>query len=398
MAILAHSTESTTYPDVASIPLALYLHFPWCVRKCPYCDFNSHPVGSSLDEAGYVDAMVADLALELSRFPVQRPVSSIFLGGGTPSLFSPEILGELLGRIGGMLEFAADVEITMEANPGTTEHADFSAYRAAGINRLSLGVQSFNADNLRRLGRIHSGDDAARAMEQARDGGFDNVNIDLMHGLPGQTVETAMDDLERAISLEPGHLSVYQLTLEPNTVFHRYPPTLPPDDTLFAIQEALQAVLAAAGYPQYEVSAYARPGLACRHNRNYWTFGDYLGIGAGAHGKITSIDGRITRRARRKHPGGYLAVAGRDDAVAETRELDPADRLIEYLMNALRLRDGFTLAVASARTGLSPDQFSRALGPALERGLVEHNDERIRCTPRGYLFLDTILSTLEDAA
>ena len=275
-------------------PLALYIHIPWCVRKCPYCDFNSHAASPTLPEEEYVDALLADLDQDLHAVH-GRELSSIFFGGGTPSLFSAQALGRLLKGVEQRIRFAPDIEITLEANPGTFEQEKFTAYRALGINRLSIGIQSFQEQKLKALGRIHNGDEAIRAAGMARQAGFDNFNLDLMHGLPDQSLDDALGDLRQAIAMKPTHLSWYQLTLEPNTVFWNQPPVLPEDDTLWDIQEAGQALLAEHGYAQYEVSAYAQPGRAARHNLNYWSFGDFIGIGAGAHGKLSHPDGRILR-------------------------------------------------------------------------------------------------------
>ncbi|MFZ2320426.1 MAG: radical SAM family heme chaperone HemW, partial [Pseudomonas sp.] len=286
-------------------PLALYIHIPWCVRKCPYCDFNSHAAGPTLPEQEYVDALLADLDADLGRVH-GRQLSSIFFGGGTPSLFSAAALGRLLAGVEQRIGFAADIEITLEANPGTFEQAKFQAYRQLGINRLSIGVQSFQADKLKALGRIHDGDEAIRAADMARAAGFDNFNLDLMHGLPDQSIEDALSDLRIAIAQQPTHLSWYQLTMEPNTVFWSQPPTLPEDDTLWDIQEAGQQLLAEHGYLQYEVSAYARAGRQAQHNLNYWSFGDFIGIGAGAHGKLSSPSGQIVRTWKTRLPKDYL--------------------------------------------------------------------------------------------
>ncbi|MGB5708633.1 MAG: radical SAM family heme chaperone HemW [Arenicellales bacterium] len=374
-------------------PLSLYIHFPWCVRKCPYCDFNSHPLHQALDQDRYIHALVHDLAHELTRFTPNVPLSSIFLGGGTPSLFDAKSLRWLLIEVEEHVDFADDIEITMEANPGTTEHHDFDSYRSAGINRLSIGVQTFDPLQLKKLGRIHSPDDPGKALQSARQGGFENINIDLMFGLPQQSVEQALIDLDRALELKPEHLSLYQLTLEPNTVFYRYPPQLPDQDLVFEIQAALQAKLESAGYWQYEVSAYALKKEQCRHNLNYWQFGDYIGIGAGAHSKLT-IDQTIIRRARKKHPATYIATAGGEAAVAESKQIRRDDILFEYLMNGLRLKNGFNLNTASKRTGHSPLSIRRVLHTHLTGELLEIFGDNIRCTDKGYLFLNNILTDL----
>ncbi|HET8730764.1 MAG TPA: radical SAM family heme chaperone HemW, partial [Moraxellaceae bacterium] len=296
---------------IALPPLSLYIHVPWCVRKCPYCDFNSHAAGAELPETAYVDALLADLRQDLDLDLVQgREIASIFIGGGTPSLFSPDAYARLFDGLRRELHFASDIEITLEANPGTVEQAKFRGYRALGVNRLSIGVQSFSPEKLAALGRIHGRDEAVRAAEAARGAGFDNFNIDLMHGLPGQSVAEALADVRQALALAPTHLSWYQLTIEPNTVFYRDPPVLPEDDTLWSIQEEGQTLLAEGGYRQYEVSAYARPERECRHNRNYWMFGDYLALGAGAHGKVTRPasalgQGGVWRYAKTRLPRDY---------------------------------------------------------------------------------------------
>jgi oxygen-independent coproporphyrinogen-3 oxidase len=374
---------------IALPPLSLYIHVPWCVRKCPYCDFNSHEAGPLLPEAEYVEALLADLRQDLS-FVQGRPVHSVFLGGGTPSLFSPEAYARLFSGLRRELEFADDVEITLEANPGTVEQEKFRAYRELGINRLSIGVQSFAPAQLEALGRIHGREEALRAGEAARAAGYDNFNIDLMHGLPGQSVPAAVEDLRQAIALQPSHLSWYQLTIEPNTVFYRQPPVLPDDDTLWSIQEAGQQVLAEAGYRQYEVSAYARPGRECRHNRNYWEFGDYLALGAGAHGKITRTEG-VWRYAKTRLPRDYLAAA-RGARFSATQGFVREDELVfEFMLNALRLREGIAAALFSARTGVSLDAIASTLAALREEGLLVADAARLACTPTGLNYLNTVL-------
>ncbi|MGL4563662.1 MAG: radical SAM family heme chaperone HemW, partial [Halioglobus sp.] len=309
-------------------PLALYIHLPWCERKCPYCDFNSHEARVIPQEA-YVDALLRDLEgdLGLAR---NRPVATLFIGGGTPSLFSPGVISRLLAGIGSLLQLSPGLEATMEANPGSAEAGKFAGFRAAGINRLSLGIQSFDDACLQALGRVHNSDQARAAIEYARAAGFASFNIDLMHGLPGQSAEAAETDLRTALAFAPPHLSWYQLTIEPNTVFHKRPPQLPSEDALADIQQAGEALLAAAGYGQYEVSAYSRPGLRCRHNLNYWSFGDYLGIGAGAHGKITDADGRIQRYHKTRQPADYLAACS-GTFTSGSRELERADIVGEFM-------------------------------------------------------------------
>lgn len=371
-------------------PLALYVHIPWCVRKCPYCDFNSHAAGPTLPEAEYVDALLADLDRDLVHVH-GRPLTSIFFGGGTPSLFSAEALGRLLDGVARRLSFAPDIEITLEANPGTFEQAKFVAYRGLGINRLSIGIQSFQDAKLKALGRIHGCEEAIRAADRARAAGFDNFNLDLMHGLPEQSVADALGDLEQAIALAPTHLSWYQLTMEPNTVFWSQPPELPEDDTLWDIQEAGQARLAAAGYGQYETSAYAQPGRQARHNLNYWGFGDFLGIGAGAHAKLSAPDGTLLRTWKTRLPKDYLDPAKAFQAGAKA--LAPADLPFDFMMNALRLVDGVPAAWYPQRTGQSLDSLAPALAAARRAGLLAEDEERLRPTARGQLFLNDLLQS-----
>ena len=369
-------------------PLALYIHIPWCVRKCPYCDFNSHAAGPSLPEEEYVDALLADLDQDLPHVH-GRELTSIFFGGGTPSLFSARALGRLLQGVQQRVPFAADIEITLEANPGTFEQAKFRDYRGLGINRLSIGVQSFQSDKLTALGRIHDGDEAVRAADMARAAGFDNFNLDLMHGLPGQGVEDALSDLRTAIDQAPTHLSWYQLTMEPNTVFWSQPPELPEDDLLWDIQEAGQALLAAEGYAQYEVSAYAKGGRQARHNLNYWTFGDFLGIGAGAHAKLSAPDGRILRTWKTRLPRDYLDHAKAFQA--GERELGAEELPFEFLMNVLRLSQGAPAALFEQRTGLPLQSLAEARREAEARGLLQADPARLVATREGQLFLNDLL-------
>lgn len=369
-------------------PLAAYVHIPWCVRKCPYCDFNSHAAGPELPETDYVDAVLADLEQDLVHVH-GRPLTSIFFGGGTPSLFSAAALGRLLEGIERRVPFAPDIEITLEANPGTFEQAKFSAYRQLGINRLSIGVQSFQGDKLKALGRIHDGSEAIRAADMARNAGFDNFNLDLMHGLPDQSLDDALYDLRTAIAQGPTHLSWYQLTMEPNTVFWSQPPQLPEDDLLWDIQEAGQALLAEGGYAQYEVSAYARAGRQARHNLNYWTFGDFLGIGAGAHAKLSSPEGRIQRTWKTRLPKDYLDPAKAFQAGA--RELDADELPFEFLMNALRLTDGVPAGLYPQRTGLPLADLAASRREAEAQGLLQADPARLAATPKGQLFLNDLL-------
>lgn len=369
-------------------PLSAYIHIPWCVRKCPYCDFNSHAAGPELPEEAYVDALLADLDADLVHVH-DRPLTSIFFGGGTPSLFSARALGRLLEGVERRVAFASNIEITLEANPGTFEQDKFAAYRQLGINRLSIGIQSFQDAKLKALGRIHGQDEAVRAAEMARRAGFDNFNLDLMHGLPDQSVADAMVDLEQAIALAPTHISWYQLTMEPNTVFWSQPPELPEDDTLWDIQEAGQARLAEMGYRQYETSAYAQPGRQARHNLNYWTFGDFLGIGAGAHAKLSAPDGQIIRTWKTRLPKDYLDPAKHFQA--GERVLTPAELPFEFMMNALRLVEGVSSEQYTQRTGQPLESLSGALEALRGKGLLEKDSTRLAPTSRGQLFLNDVL-------
>ncbi|NQD35832.1 radical SAM family heme chaperone HemW [Permianibacter sp. IMCC34836] len=371
------------------LPLSLYVHIPWCVRKCPYCDFNSHESKAEIPEAQYIDALLRDLEQDLPRVWGRR-ISSIFFGGGTPSLFSPEAIDRLLSGVRSYLPFMGDIEITMEANPGTAEARKFKGFRDAGINRLSIGVQSFQPQQLERLGRIHGELEARRAAEWAIEAGFDNFNLDLMHGLPGQTVADALRDLETAIALKPTHLSWYQLTIEPNTRFAFDPPALPDDEVLSDIQDAGHALLQASGYPRYEVSAYAPPARRALHNLNYWQFGDYLGIGAGAHGKITDLQHqRAYRLHKKKHPKDYLA-AGSDFIAGETT-ITADDMPFEFMMNALRLVDGLPAEFYGARTGLRLDALSKVLQRGRDDGLLQADSERLAPTDTGLRYLNSVL-------
>ncbi|MCG6887204.1 MAG: radical SAM family heme chaperone HemW [Proteobacteria bacterium] len=371
-------------------PLSLYIHFPWCVRKCPYCDFNSHELRGALDENRYVDALLADLDQELPRI-WGRSVGSIFMGGGTPSLFGPAAIDRLLSGVRARLPLNGKVEITLEANPGTTEQDRFTEYRAIGVNRLSIGIQSFQDHQLQQLGRIHDRREAIRAAEMAHAAGFDNFNLDLMFALPGQTVAAANQDLATAMALDPAHISWYQLTIEPNTQFHHRPPALPDEDLTWAIQHEGQSRLAAAGYTQYEVSAYARTGRQCRHNLNYWQFGDYVGIGAGAHDKISDhLQQRIERRWKVKHPQTYLDGVNSGQHIAGNRHLDEAEIVLEFMMNALRLNAGFDEGMFVHHTGLSGDALAIHLAPALQRGWLEQDKTTVRATSTGRHFLDDL--------
>ena len=369
-------------------PLALYVHIPWCVRKCPYCDFNSHELRGELAERAYIDALVRDLELSLPSVWGRR-VYSVFFGGGTPSLLSAHAVDELLSAFRARLPLAADCEITLEANPGTFEAAKFREYRAAGVNRLSVGVQSFDARHLRSLGRIHDDAEARRAIEIAREN-FDNVNLDLMYALPGQTIDEARAEAHTAISFGTAHLSFYHLTIEPGTAFHRRPPQVPGDDAAAAMQEAIEGELSGAGYGHYETSAWSKPGGQCRHNLNYWRFGDYLGIGAGAHSKLSFSD-RVLRQARAKQPGEYLRRAAENKPVLEEHQVAADDLVFEFMMNALRLAEGFPVPLFAERTGLPITAAGKALDQAEARGLIERDHAHIRPTELGRRFLNDLL-------
>ncbi len=369
-------------------PLTLYVHIPWCLKKCPYCDFNSHEARGAVPEKEYADAVVADLEAAVPRVWGRR-VHAVFFGGGTPSLFSPAAIDRLLVAARTLLPVEADAEVTLEANPGTFEQARFREFRGAGVNRLSVGIQSFDARLLKAIGRVHDAVEAWRAAEIAMST-FANVNLDLMYALPGQSRHEALADVRAAIAFGPAHLSAYHLTLEPNTFFHRYPPALPDDDAAAAMQEAIEAELGAAGYEHYETSAFAKPGLRSRHNLNYWNFGDYLGVGAGAHSKLSFPD-RVVREARHRQPKAYQERALAGDAVQESREVGPGDLPFEFLMNALRLADGFAPALFAERTGLALAGVEGALARAEALGLLERDAFRIRPTPRGRRFLNDLL-------
>jgi len=366
-------------------PLALYIHIPWCVRKCPYCDFNSHAASGALPEIAYTEALLRDLDGDLPRV-WGRVVSSVFFGGGTPSLFSAFAIGAILNGVRARLKLKPDAEITLETNPGTTEHDHFGGYLDAGVNRLSFGAQTFNAEQLTRLGRIHSVGDIERSVRLARSAGFSNYNIDLMYALPGQTLEQAVEDVDRAIALSPKHLSHYQLTLEANTEFALHPPeNLPDPDCAFEIEAAAIARMAQSGFKRYEVSAYALPDFLSQHNLNYWRFGDYLGIGAGAHGKITDLNaGTITRTVKYKSPKSYLTHAATGRFLSEERVLDAAALPFEYMLNALRLTSGFQLLDFERRTGLSRIEIKDTLARAQADGLLELTAEGARPTVLGF--------------
>lgn len=371
-------------------PLSLYVHIPWCVRKCPYCDFNSHPVSDQLNQQQEVAALLADLEQDLSSLDSWRPLTSIFIGGGTPSLFAPEAIDQLLAGIHSLLPWDTEPEITLEANPGTLERGRFAEYRALGINRLSLGIQSFDSKSLQRLGRIHNGADALAAIAQAKDTGFSQLNLDLMFGLPEQTPAQALVDLDLALKQAPTHLSFYQLTIEPNTAFAHQPPKLPSEDDCWEMQQQGARLLKQHGYRRYEVSAYAKPDAECRHNRNYWEFGDYLGIGAGAHGKLTQQDG-VWRYWKVRHPEDYQLAAASQARIAGQRQLDAADLQCEFLLNAFRLKEGWSLALFQQRTGLSPTRLTDGLDQALQLGFIQQLGDQIRPTEFGFSFLNDLL-------
>ncbi|KFC65860.1 radical SAM family heme chaperone HemW [Massilia sp. LC238] len=368
-------------------PLSLYIHFPWCVRKCPYCDFNSHEAKGELPEKEYLDAVRLDLEQSLPMI-WGRKIHTIFIGGGTPSLMSAAGLDRLMSDVRTLLPLALDAEITMEANPGTFEAERFTSYRESGINRLSIGIQSFNGAHLKALGRIHDELEALRAVEIARST-FDNFNLDLMFALPGQSLDEARRDLETALSFAPPHLSMYHLTMEPNTVFAKYPPVLPDDDLSADMQDMILEATAAAGYRHYEVSAYARQGRQAKHNLNYWQFGDYLGIGAGAHSKI-SFPHRVLRQARYKQPGSFIEAARRGNPVQEEHEIARGDMGFEFMLNALRLVDGFDPNLFAERTGMSISAIAKALNEAEGKGLLYRDHKLIKPTELGQRFLNDL--------
>lgn len=369
-------------------PLSLYVHYPWCVRKCPYCDFNSHErPGEGIPEARYLDALRSDLEQALPMI-WGRPVHTVFIGGGTPSLLSADGLDRLLSDIRALLPLEADAEITMEANPGTFEAERFRNYRASGVNRLSIGIQSFNSRHLAALGRIHDGDEARRAIDIAQQH-FDNINLDLMFALPEQTLEECQQDVETALGYGTAHLSLYHLTLEPNTYFAKYPPTVPDDDTSAEMQDWIEARTREAGLERYEVSAYARPGRRSRHNLNYWRFGDYLGIGAGAHGKL-SFPHRVLREARYKHPATYMERALAGQPAQESREVGAEELPFEFMLNALRLTGGVPVTLFYDHTGLPLHVIERQLDTAERKGLLERDHLTIRPTPLGQRFLNDL--------
>ncbi len=378
-------------------PLSLYVHMPWCVKKCPYCDFNSHGLRDTPPPyAVYIDDLLADLDGDRADFAAalaDRPIVSIFFGGGTPSLFAPELIARLLDGVHSRLPLADDAEITLETNPGTVEHGSFEGYLAAGVNRISFGVQSFDDDKLRRLGRIHSAVEATAAVKSAQDAGVANINLDLMYALPRQQLAGALDDVAQALALQPAHISHYQLTLEPNTVFARRPPPVPDDDHAWEMQEACQLALGAAGYAQYEISAYAQAGRRCAHNLNYWQFGDYLGIGAGAHGKLSdTASGQVSRRSKNRNPRSYMTVAATAARIDAENMVSAADLPFEYMLNALRLIDGVPAAQFAERTGLDPASIESARVTAVALGWLHDDPQHLHTTALGQRFLNDVIA------
>ena len=375
----------------ATPPLSLYIHVPWCVRKCPYCDFNSHEVRDTLPEQDYVDALIADLELDLPGV-WGRTVETVFIGGGTPSLFSADAIERLLSEVRARIPLKPGAEITLEANPGTVDQARFTGFYEAGVNRLSIGVQSFQAGLLKKIGRIHDDREALTAITAAQRAGFTNINLDLMYGLPGQTTEQALADLQTAIDQQPAHISRYELTIEPNTWFHRHPPEPVDDERLWEMQETGRALLDANGYTRYEVSAYAKDNRQCRHNLNYWQFGDYLGIGAGAHAKITDASRQtISRTAKTRHPRSYMENANSERRISSRNDLGEADVKLEYVLNALRLDQGFTTTGFSETTGLPFSCMQETITAACEKGLLAQENATIRATPGGQQYLNELL-------
>ncbi|MBY8087493.1 radical SAM family heme chaperone HemW [Vibrio fluvialis] len=377
--------------------LSLYVHIPWCVQKCPYCDFNSHALKADIPEEEYIDALLEDLDTDIERYQLAgdpRLLHSIFIGGGTPSLISADGIGRLLRGIEARIAFKPDIEITMEANPGTIEAERFAGYRHVGVTRISIGVQSFEPEKLTRLGRIHGRDEAVNAAKLAHQIGLNSFNLDLMHGLPDQTLDQALADLDRAIELAPPHLSWYQLTIEPNTMFYFKPPTLPDDDALWDIFDLGHQKLTEAGYVQYEISGYSKPGYQCQHNLNYWRFGDYLGIGCGSHGKLSFADGRIVRTTKVKHPRGYLAAyQNLAKPYLDSEQLvEDVDRPFEFFMNRFRLIEPCPKADFSATTGLPISVIQPTLDRAIEQGYLSENDTHWQITEKGKLFLNDLLA------
>ncbi|MGU9957437.1 MAG: radical SAM family heme chaperone HemW [Arenicellales bacterium WSBS_2016_MAG_OTU3] len=389
--------DAVKHLNPESIPLALYVHLPWCIKKCPYCDFNSHEQKTDTDFATYTDAVLNDLNWELEQHQSlsqnHRKISSIFFGGGTPSLFPAKQILRILRHAKALFGFSNNIEITLEANPGAIDQARFDQFRAAGVNRLSIGVQSFNNNHLTALGRIHDSSQAQNAFTCAREAGFENINLDLMFGLPEQSIAQAAQDIDKAIELAPEHISAYQLTLEANTLFHKFPPALPDEDTLSDMQQQIVTRLFDNGYARYEVSAYARESKQCVHNKNYWLFGDYIGVGAGAHGKQTR-SGCILRRSKSKHPTRYIKQWQNNSTIAiETNEriLDAGETVFEFMLNALRLSDGFSYACFEQNTGLSITSIDKKITELVKQNFLENKTHRIKTSDNGFLFLNEVL-------
>jgi len=379
--------------DINKIPLSLYVHIPWCEKKCPYCDFNSHDNKTFFDEDQYVKSLLSDLKQDLIDFDISdRKIQSVFIGGGTPSLFSGDAYKKLFLEISQHL-ILDNAEITLEANPSSSEREKFKAYREAGINRLSIGVQSFNAKALQRIGRVHNEGDANSAAQAAADAGFDNFNLDIMFALPEQTLEQAVFDVETAISHNPTHLSCYQLTLEPNTLFYNQPPKLPSTDRAWEMQTEIQKILSNSNYQQYEVSAYAQPEKQCRHNLNYWQFGDYLAIGAGAHGKITNGDGTIQRYWKQKQPKNYINTSASKNRLGEIKTIEEKDLAFDFMVNNLRLKNGFSLEHFVNTTGSNPASIQATIDQHVQSGLIEKKRLLYKPTTKGFLFIDSILQS-----
>ena len=386
---LQHSMRPGTLQLPTLPPLSLYVHLPWCIRKCPYCDFNSHEASGELPEQRYIDAVIADLEQALPLV-WGRTIHSVFIGGGTPSLFSAQSIDRLLGDIRARLKLTPDCEVTLEANPGTFETDRFRAFRSAGVTRLSVGVQSFNDDHLKALGRVHDRRQAIAAVQEAAQA-FETFNLDIMYALPGQDMAQLEQDIATALALAPPHISIYHLTIEPNTYFAKFPPVIPPDDDAYAMLDRITEMTARAGLERYEVSAYAKPGHQCWHNLNYWQFGDYLGVGAGAHSKL-SFAHRVVRQVRFRDPRLYMEKALAGNAVTQDAEVSRSELPFEYMLNALRLKDGFALQDFSARTGLPLTSIEKPLAEALEKGLIESDLHRVKPTTRGFDFLSDLQS------
>jgi oxygen-independent coproporphyrinogen-3 oxidase len=377
------------------IPLSLYIHIPWCEKKCPYCDFNSHQANQNVDEPAYVTALLMDLQTDLKYFAQSvrnRKLQSIFIGGGTPSLFSAESVEKILQGVADQIQFCDDIEITLEANPGSAEADKFLGFKQAGVNRLSIGIQSFNHTHLTALGRAHNPNEAIKAASYAKKAGFDNFNLDLMFGLPEQTTAQSISDVRRAVALDPSHLSCYQLTIEPNTLFHHQPPITPDDEVLWEMQVNIQSLLAQAGFKQYEVSAYCLQDRQCRHNLNYWRFGDYLGIGAGAHGKLTSLDASAYRNWKIKHPTTYLERSKNgENLCGATTKIEKSQFAFEFMLNALRLTNGFKLNLFEQRTGLSVNDIRLQLDSHQQQHLIKIENQQFKLTERGKTMIDNML-------